>query len=294
MSKPYFNFFPADWMADPALRRCSPDERGVWMDMLCLMHEGNPYGTLTLPNGEEIDEKSLGKMLQIHGNSLRKILKNLEKNGVFCRENGVIFSKRMVADEAKRQEWRGQKAKQKTSVSADFPQDSDERKTPVFRPYPLPLPLPFPSKDIDKTSSSSDHGEGDDKNISVQKVPGRFTQGKQFFQIKRNGVPSSEVDWILSCLHQEQKRFNTGLDLDDFLELYPYAQKTYNRWMKHPIHVRMSAFAKVLTETNAKNELTYALHLADKSQSDLNVLADHLEVFGPAVESGDMEVSFNG
>lgn len=36
------------WLADPALARCSLAARGLWMDLLCLMHQGVPYGHLAV------------------------------------------------------------------------------------------------------------------------------------------------------------------------------------------------------------------------------------------------------
>ncbi|MBN2714034.1 MAG: hypothetical protein JXR97_16565 [Planctomycetes bacterium] len=37
--KPSRQWYPADWLKDPALSMCSPATRGIWMDMLCAMHE---------------------------------------------------------------------------------------------------------------------------------------------------------------------------------------------------------------------------------------------------------------
>ena len=46
MKRPSFQFYPSDWLRDTALRSCSMGARGLWMDMICYMHEGNPYGYL--------------------------------------------------------------------------------------------------------------------------------------------------------------------------------------------------------------------------------------------------------
>jgi hypothetical protein len=43
-------FYPSDWRSDPMLRLCSLAARGLWMEMMCLMHEAEPYGSL-LVNG---------------------------------------------------------------------------------------------------------------------------------------------------------------------------------------------------------------------------------------------------
>jgi len=51
MKQPWLKFFPSDWRADPALRMCSLAARGLWIEMLCLMHEARPHGSL-LVNGK--------------------------------------------------------------------------------------------------------------------------------------------------------------------------------------------------------------------------------------------------
>lgn len=38
-----------EWMADLSLRLCSHHERGVWLDILCLMHKSATVGVLHWP-----------------------------------------------------------------------------------------------------------------------------------------------------------------------------------------------------------------------------------------------------
>lgn len=50
MSRPSFQFYPGDWQKNANLRRCSPAARGVWMDILCLLHDSEgEYGVLRWP-----------------------------------------------------------------------------------------------------------------------------------------------------------------------------------------------------------------------------------------------------
>lgn len=98
-------FFPADWRSDPALRICSVAARGLWIDMLCIMHEAEPYGYLNV-KGVPLDVRALARMVGLGLQECRKLLKELEKNGVFSCEfseknEPIIFSRRMVADHAK-------------------------------------------------------------------------------------------------------------------------------------------------------------------------------------------------
>lgn len=50
MSKlPSFQFYPGDWASNKNLKRCTHQEKGVWMDVLCLMHDSDEYGVLRWP-----------------------------------------------------------------------------------------------------------------------------------------------------------------------------------------------------------------------------------------------------
>lgn len=44
--KPSFQFYPGDWMKDPKLSMCQPATRGVWIDLLCAMHENEQSGEI--------------------------------------------------------------------------------------------------------------------------------------------------------------------------------------------------------------------------------------------------------
>jgi hypothetical protein len=47
MSKyPYLQLFTGDWLKDPKLSLCAPATRGVWMDLICAMHELDRSGEL--------------------------------------------------------------------------------------------------------------------------------------------------------------------------------------------------------------------------------------------------------
>lgn len=49
MKRPAFQFYPADWLGNKNLRRCSVAARGAWIDVLCLLHDGEEYGVLRWP-----------------------------------------------------------------------------------------------------------------------------------------------------------------------------------------------------------------------------------------------------
>jgi len=101
--RPAFQFYPSDWRNDPGLRLCSTAARGLWMDMLCLMHEGEPYGHLTVL-GRPMTPDSLAKLVGEGAASTKRWLEELRENDVFSvSDTGLIYSRRMARDEALRE-----------------------------------------------------------------------------------------------------------------------------------------------------------------------------------------------
>jgi len=44
MKRPSFQFYPGDWQANSNLRRCTHEEKGIWLDVMCLLHDQEEYG----------------------------------------------------------------------------------------------------------------------------------------------------------------------------------------------------------------------------------------------------------
>lgn len=102
--RPASQYYWGDWFKDVALQSCSLPARGLWHEMNCLMHQGEPYGHLTLPNGKAMGTGQLANLCKISPALCKKLVQELEDNGVSSRTaEGVIYSRRMVRDEAVRQ-----------------------------------------------------------------------------------------------------------------------------------------------------------------------------------------------
>ena len=96
MPDPWLKFFTSDWRADPRLKMCSPAARGMWIEMICLMHEATPYGHLLI-HGQHPNEAQLASLTGIHAAELPDLVAELERNGVFSRtKEGVIYSRKLV------------------------------------------------------------------------------------------------------------------------------------------------------------------------------------------------------
>lgn len=102
-SRPSIQFYPDDWLRDPALRRCSPSARGLWIDLICLMHAGDPYGHLRT-GGADMLPGEIARATGFTAAEVRRCEAELDRAGVFSRTDaGTIFCRRMVRDEAMRQ-----------------------------------------------------------------------------------------------------------------------------------------------------------------------------------------------
>lgn len=109
MSAPWIKFYPRDWRGDQALRVVSLAARGLWMEMLCVMHEASPYGHL-LVGGQPLHGAALARLVGSSEEEIQALLVELRNAGVSRQtRGGVVYSKRLIADQKRSVE--GRKAK---------------------------------------------------------------------------------------------------------------------------------------------------------------------------------------
>jgi hypothetical protein len=98
----FIQLYTSDWRSDPCLRMCSIAARGLWIEMMCLMNEAEPYGHLIV-NGVAPNDTQLSMLTATPGDQLPDLIAELEAQGVFSRNGkGVIYSRRMTRDEKQR------------------------------------------------------------------------------------------------------------------------------------------------------------------------------------------------
>ena len=104
MSKklPAIQFYTGDWLKDPALSMCSASTRGIWVDLLCCMHESGRSGRL---RGTEEQLSRLGRCTV---EEMRKALEELaaQKAGLVARADGcvTVTNKRMLREHNERRQ----------------------------------------------------------------------------------------------------------------------------------------------------------------------------------------------
>lgn len=99
--KPWLKFYPADWRAEIGLRTCSPLARLLWLEMILIMHEAPIPGVLIKFDGEKFRPSELAAITALPEKGVRDALVELERAGVFSRDNsGRIYSRKMVKNSA--------------------------------------------------------------------------------------------------------------------------------------------------------------------------------------------------
>lgn len=116
--EPWIKFYLGDWRAEPRLKMCTRAARSLWLDMLGIMHEADPYGFLLVegiaPTSAQLsnlvgdperqvkqwlDELRRAGVPSIVGEDMPDDVERLLPAGV---PDGTILSRRMVRDAAKR------------------------------------------------------------------------------------------------------------------------------------------------------------------------------------------------
>ena len=100
--QPWMKWYARDWRGDGALRMCSFAARGLWADLISLMHdEGEPYGHLLI-NGSVPTATQIARILGGTPREIDVLLSELRAAGVCSiSEGGAVVCRRMVRDKAK-------------------------------------------------------------------------------------------------------------------------------------------------------------------------------------------------
>lgn len=95
---PWFKFNPSWWITDTDLTKCTPATRGVWIDLLCAMHQSGRSGELSGTTDQ------IARLARCSTAELTQALTELQTTGtadVTFRNNNVTVVNRLMKREAK-------------------------------------------------------------------------------------------------------------------------------------------------------------------------------------------------
>lgn len=165
MKRPAFQFYPADWRKDAALQSCSLAAQGLWVNMLCIAHECDPYGHLVI-NGKPMNAAQIGRLVGVGPGECGSLLDELLDAGVVSMaDDGAFFSRRMVRDEEirNRRAAGGEKGAEHGAKGADYgrqggrPPEAKGPQEPPFEIVCTPPKEPPPSSSSSSSSSEEIH-----------------------------------------------------------------------------------------------------------------------------------------
>jgi hypothetical protein len=162
---PSLQFYPGDWRKDPGVQSLSFHDRGVWFEILLLMHESEQRGKLLL-NGQKMPEDALARLLGLDKQILTTTLTTLLEYGVasLCDKTGCIVCRRMVRDEQLRE------VRKKAGKLGGNP--ALLKQTPKQKPTTHVKQIPTPSSSVSVSSSVSSSEEKETIKEKVSYTPG--------------------------------------------------------------------------------------------------------------------------
>lgn len=234
MKRPSLQFYPADWRNNAKLRRCSWEAKGVWIELIGLLHDSDNYGVLLWPL-KEIAQALGAPIKTLKELADKGVLYGVEKGAcepmIYTPKSGRVegpsvvllaiqdgpiwYSPRMVRDEYVRAH-RGEKTRFGGSSDAPNPKQTPSPKPPIGEGNgAAPNGPPNPPQGDGAASSSS----------STSSIPnGIYGDGRQKFEMVEG--------WLPDELNLKTHMRMMGVTMDDIDE--KLIESFVGYWMTQP------------------------------------------------------------
>jgi hypothetical protein len=141
-------FYPGDWRKDLAVQSLDWKDRGIWHEMLMVLHDSERRGVFVL-NGLAMSNEEIARAIGADISDLIPTLANFERLGVSSREpsTGALMNRRMVRDEElrkKQQNWGKLGGNPKLTKNRDNPTHKADA-NPSTKAKPTPSSSSSPS-----------------------------------------------------------------------------------------------------------------------------------------------------
>lgn len=202
---PALQFYPGDWKKDIGVQSLSMHDRGVWLEMLFLMHDSNRRGVLLLGD-KPMPIEVLARLLGLPNETVAETVDHLVSCGVTEREprTGALINRRMLRDENKRADGRERLSKWRKSKK-----DNDNGNANETHPETPLLPLSSSSSSTTTTESSDD--DVVDPSMAVSGL------------IQFTGIHTQEARIVLDRMAKQVEK--NGQDLKAWVETMTQAWK---------------------------------------------------------------------
>ena len=188
MRRPSFQFYPADWTANGNLRRCTHAEKGIWIDVMCVLHDQEEYGLVRWSLKEiaqavncpvsallGLVEKGIlkGADAGYHVDAFVYVPRTGRRNGtpvelIAAQPGPLWYSSRMVRDEYVR----------RVRAESALPDAPDDTLEPSPNPAPKP-PIGVCSIDCSSSSTSSTASSTKPKPLRFESSPEQLLKPRE-------------------------------------------------------------------------------------------------------------------
>jgi hypothetical protein len=200
---PAMQWYPGDWRKDVGVQSLSYHDRGVWFEILNLMHESECRGILLL-NEIAMPDEALARLLGLDNQTLAITLSNLLTSGVASRddETGALMNRRMVRDEELRL------IRTEVGKTGGNPILLKQKRTTIVKQIPTPSSSSSTSSSDTttpvSTSSQADApelqtGEKDPRHAPIRELIQRLHFEKFKIQAEWNGSEAKALNRLLSA-----------------------------------------------------------------------------------------------
>jgi hypothetical protein len=103
---PAIQWYPGDWKKDSGVQSLDYYDRGVWWELLQIMHCSDRRGVLVWSTGMVMDDDAIAQLLGIDLEKWKQVRSRLLSRGVASVEQktGALFNRRMLRDEELRKD----------------------------------------------------------------------------------------------------------------------------------------------------------------------------------------------
>ncbi len=90
-------WFWSDWAGDQEVRRLTPAERGLWIDLLALAAVGKPYGYVCDQRGNPVSYEEIARFSNCTPTEAESLIAGILEKGAASRDRtGRLFNRRMT------------------------------------------------------------------------------------------------------------------------------------------------------------------------------------------------------
>lgn len=236
---PWFKFFPSRWKGDTELSMCSPATRGVWIDLLCAMHQSGRTGILR----GTFDQ--LARAARCSTAELSQALTDLQTTSaadVTIRNNDVTVVNRLMKQEDKERKDTALRVKKHRSNGECNADETGKKKEVRSK-----------KKDLFKRTGSEDFHHTPDADCAIELMEMELHGAVEFIAHLRKGLLTT------ARVNDFWQAFRLNLTGEKFYNSRAELVKHFRNWLKTqdlsekniPKQESASARGVIETRTNA-------------------------------------------